>query len=217
MRAYTAGGHNLHDEDGRVEVWADAMFWTEAIPSRIRDRVRLARTRLVWDDRDTTMVLGLNRALFKLESAEWHRAHAGVGKVTPHRGTLMVRYRSRGRDPIRFGSLLSHRINGSEAGHLPPMPYVDGEARLRADLYRTHWRLDAELDEILRSEDRQRLHGGDYNRHGGSVFPVTARLTERGNNPDRVAASNGLRLGPMQWLPKQGSDHPGWRVDVTPR
>lgn len=214
---FTAGGHNLHDEAGRVEVWADAMFWTEAIPSRIRDRVRLARTRLVWDERDTTMVFGLNRALFKLESAEWHRAHGGEAKVTPHHGTLVVRYRSRGRNPRRFGSLLSHRINGSEDGHLPPPPHVPGEAVLRRELYRRHYVLDAEMNSILLSEGRDVLNAGDYNRHGGSVFPLHHHMTERGKNPDRVAASEGLRLGPIKWLPKQGSDHPGWVVDVTPR
>jgi hypothetical protein len=218
VRAFTAGGHNLHDEAGTPLANADLMFWTEAIPVRIKAAVNRARYRLVWDERDPSEVLGLNRILFGVDSYEWHRAHGGEAQVTPHRGTLVVRYHKRAlrkRNRRRFGSMVSHRINGSEPGHRPPPPKLPGEYGLRERLYDQHYALDQRLNAELLAEGRDVINGGDYNRHGGNVFPPD-HGEERGKGADRVFASKGLRLGPMRWGPKRGSDHPSWTVDVTP-
>lgn len=209
----TLGGQNLHDEDGRPQVWAAVMFWTEAYLPNLEKlgRVRRLFTRLHYKG-DPSMVLGLSRWRFVTESVEFHRAHPGHPEVTPMRGTLVVRTHTRLRPKRRQGFLVSHRINGSEPDHRPPPPYVPGEDALRAALYDQHYQLDAGLAGTLMREHRRVVGAGDYNRHGGRVWPPQLLMDERGNNPDRVAASPRVKLGPIRWLPKHGSDHPGWVV-----
>jgi hypothetical protein len=220
---YRAGGHNLHDEAGRPKVWAPVMFWTEAIPSLVA-KARHPWTRLLYAERNKTLVLGLSRRRFVVEGEpRYVFAHEGEALVTPGRGTLVVRAherlsrkrRRRGEVPESWAFMLPHRINGSEPGHEPPPPYVPGEVEMRRAFYRTHFEDDAGIAEALLAEGRKVLAGGDFNRHGGNVFPHHLHFTERGKGADRVCASPGVTLGRMEWGEKYGSDHPSWSVEVT--
>ena len=121
----TIGTHNLHDETGVPTWFADAIGFTEAVPSTIRARKRArwakARARLAGyairvcsHQRD--LVMALRRRHYKVLGTSYVPVHDGKAEVTPHRGTFVVRTqrrtgllrRARGRREV---FLLAHRVN----------------------------------------------------------------------------------------------------------
>lgn len=212
----TIGTHNLWDERGIPTFFADAIGYTEAIPStiRARKRARWAKAkgrlsgytiRVCSHQRD--LVMALRRRHYKVLGTSYVRVHGGRAKVTPHRGTFVVRTRRRkgvlrrpkGRREV---FLLTHRINAA----FPP--YKRGEALFRRNRWTEHEQTDAELVEHYRAMGAVVHLLGDLNTpHGvdGTTLPY-----EVGHRYDRIASTR--RLYAVVRMSRAGSDHYRWRA-----
>lgn len=214
----TIGTHNLHDETGVPTFFADAIGYTEAIPGTIRARkrarwakaaARLAGYTIRVCSHQCDLVMALRRRHYKVLGTEYVAVHGGVAKVTPHRGTFVVRTRrrtgrlrrARGRREV---FLLAHRVNAA----FPP--FKRGEARDRQQWWTAHERTDAELANQYRAAGWVVHILGDLNTpHGvrGTRLPH-----EAGVGFDRIAST--VRLRDRQYLSRKGSDHPRLRATI---
>lgn len=214
----TIGTHNLHDHDGVPTFFADAIGFTEAVAHRIRSRKRArwakARARLAGytirvcsHQRD--LVMALRRRHYKVLGTSYEPVHGGRAKVTPHRGTFVVRTqrrtgrlrRARGRREV---FLLAHRVNAA----FPP--FKRGEAEDRQDWWAKHERTDANLAAQYVAAGWVVHNLGDLNTpHGvrGTRLPH-----EAGVGFDRIGST--VRLRDRQYLSRKGSDHPRLRATI---
>lgn len=214
----TIGTHNLHDETGIPTFFADAIGFTEAIPSTIRARMRArwanARARLAGytmrvcsHQRD--LVMALRRRHYKVTRTRYVPVHGGRAKVTPHRGTFVVetiRRKGRLRRPRgrREVFLLAHRINAA----FPP--FKRGEAQFRADRWTDHAATDAALARKYRAAGWVVHILGDLNTPRG--VKGTRLPHEVGHGFDRIGST--VRLRRVQYLSRKGSDHPRLRATI---
>lgn len=218
--AVTVGTHNLEDENGLPTFFASAILFTEAVPRRIRDRVRVlfkrahrtAKARqagynVVVHGRNKSLAVALRRDTWEVVRYEYHRAHGGIAKVTPGRGTLVVLARH-----IPSGGLVAflceHRINAAF------WPFKRGEAKQREAFWRAHRDLTARL--IKRFEDRgiPVIGGGDENTPA-AVLAFGKVLRERGRGYDRLGCSKSCQISDAEHLSAVGSDHRRLVVRVT--
>lgn len=215
---HTIGTHNLHDETGVPTFFARAIGYTEAIPRtiRARKRARWAKAkgrlrgytiRVCSHQRD--LVMALQRRHYKVLGTSYVRVHGGRAKVTPHRGTFVVRTRRR-RGPLRRARgrrevfLLAHRVNAA----FPP--FKRGEAEDRQGWWTAHERTDHELAEQYRAAGWVVHNLGDLNTPKG--VKGTRLPHEVGRGFDRIAST--VRLRDVEYLSRKGSDHPRLRATI---
>ena len=207
----TIGTHNLHDETGTPTFFADAIGFTEAIPERIRARKRTLQAaytiRVCSHQKD--LVMALRRRHYKVLGTEYVPVHGGRAKVTPHRGTFVVRTRrrvgrlrrARGRREV---FLLAHRINAAHP------PFKRGEPAFRVAMWSKHYATDAELVDTYEAAGWVVHLLGDLNTPKG--VRGTTLPHEVGHGYDRVASTE--RLRDREYLGRKGSDHPRLRATI---
>jgi len=218
MSGPTLGTHNLHDEAGRVTLFADAVGFTEAKPRKVRAKVaaRLSRIRARLGGyrvrvcrRQRDLVFVCRRKVWRITNTRYVPVHGGEAEVTPHRGTFVIEL-ERVASPHPAAEpevvLLPHRINAA----FPP--YVRGEGVFRE----RRWRKHATTDNRLVEEYLQRgyiVHAlGDFNTPPG-VLAVRALPWEVGRGFDRIAST--LDLDEVTYLGRAGSDHPRLRARLA--
>lgn len=220
MTAFTVGEHNLHDESGIPSFFADVLLFCEAVPRRIRARrrrmvtrtiararARLAGTRIVSHRRDRSLAVAFPRDLLAMTSKAYHRAHPGIAEVTPHRGTLVLRCRTRESDR-KVALLVEHRINAA----FPP--YKRGEPLVRMRLWEEHTTMTLRLVDELEAEGYFVIAGGDLNVVR-DVLGYQGRLREISTSLDRIACSEAGRWSGFERLSPNGSDHHRIRATLT--
>ena len=221
MSTLKVGAHNLEDDHGVPTFFADVVFYSEAIPSRIRDRRRklIARAatrharawvngfRVVSTWRNRTLAIAVNTELLTVVSKEYHRAHGGIKKVTPSRGTFVVKCRTVAGDR-KVALVGEHRINAA----FPP--FVRGEDIVRPELWGRHTALTLRLVDELEAEGYFVIAGGDLNTpHGESGYE--GRLREQGHGLDRLGCSQSGRWSEFGHLARMGSDHHRIKATLT--
>lgn len=213
----TIATHNLHDETGVPTFFADAIGFTEAIPStiRARKRARWAKARamlagyiIVVCSHQRDLVMAFKRRHYKVTARRYHPVHGGVAKVTPHRGTFAVetvRRVGRLRRPTgrREVFLLSHRINAA----FPP--YKRGEAVFRREKWAEHDQVDDQLIREYRDAGWVVHALGDENTPKDERAWPALRF-EVGHGFDRIGSTVPLRG--VKYLSRMGSDHPRLRA-----
>ena len=221
MNTLTCGAHNLHDEHGLPTFFADVVFYSEAIPRGIRARRRALLKRAVarhaksrargyavkstW--RNKTLAIAVNTALLTPVSKEYHRAHGGIKKVTPSRGTFIVKCRTVDGDR-KVALVGEHRINAA----FPP--FRRGEDIIRPKFWGEHTALTLRLVDELEAEGYFVIAGGDLNTpHGESGYE--GRLREQGSGLDRLGCTKSGRWSKFTRLARVGSDHHRIKATLT--
>jgi hypothetical protein len=200
-RQFTLGAHNLHDEAGRPTEFADVVLFCEAVVPSIRERMgRWVRgLRLLHPEDQPDLAILLPRRLFKVTDRYYFLAHKGITKVTPRRGTFVLKtiHRKTGR---KVAFVLEHRVNAA----FPP--FKRGHAKIRAALWRQHTNLTLGVIADLKVENYAVFAGGDLNTppdvkgYEGSLVEVNTAL-------DRLAHSRDAALVDFERLSAAKSDH----------
>lgn len=204
---FTASEHNVHDWAGDPSLAADVCFIVEAEAKTIRAKARSLRRktsarlggkRVFVCKQQKDLVLAVSRELFKVESVEYHLAHKGVAKVTPHRGTFVVkgRFRKTGR---KVAFIVEHRINSWWKNER-------GEKAFRAKCWVGHTNLTLSIIGVLHMDGYVVFAGGDLNTPR-NVLGYRGVLTEVSTSLDRLACSPFASLSNFRRGPKRGSDH----------
>lgn len=199
--------HNLHDWAGDPDVSADVSFFVEAEARTIRAKARALRKKtsarlggkrvlVCREQRD--LVLVVSRRLFKVESVEYHLAHPGRARVTPHRGTFVVKgtFRKTGR---KGAFVLEHRINSWWKDER-------GERAFRAKCWVGHTTLTLSIIGVLHMDGYVVYAGGDLNTPR-NVLGYRGVLSEVSTSLDRLACSPWASLTDFRRGPRRGSDH----------
>lgn len=217
MTHLTVGAHNLHDEHGVPTFFADVVFYSEALPYLIRRRRReliheYARGRaqgyrVKATPRNRSLAIAINTTLLNPVSTEYHRAHRGIAKMTPSRGTLVVKCRTVDTDR-KVAAVGEHRINAA----FPP--YVRGEDIKRQKFWGEHTAMTLQLVDVLESEGYFVISGGDLNTPH-NVSGYEGRLREQGHGLDRLGCSEGGRWSDFTRLNPVGSDHHRIKAALT--
>lgn len=196
------GTHNTHDETGLPTPFAQVIFFTEAIPSEVREELEQDYHvyTTIWQ-RDLVIAVD-RRCNWEFRRKRYRLAHRGYAKITPHRGTFWVIGILDGWMTVLVAE---HRINASFH------PFVRGEPILRPRLWRKH--TDLTLGKVREWKARNWVvhAGGDLNTPNG-VNGYEGALTERGKGYDRLGSTK--RLGEAEYLSPVGSDHRRMRVKV---
>lgn len=199
---FTLGWHNLEDEHGLPTAFADACGYCEVDVPSLRDRHREWREKrqLIVCKQQRSLALSLKRDQFRVVETLCFRAHDGKAKVTPARGTFVVKtiHRPTGR---RVAFLLEHRINASFPGQTDR-----GEREFRAARWREHRDLSLRVIRLLKHENYAVFAMGDLNTPS-SVEGYDGHLVELGHGYDRIACSRDAGLSDFRRLPRVGSDH----------
>lgn len=197
---FTIGEHNLHDEAGLPAPFADVLLFCEAIPPTIRQRLgsrlRGRRVLVCRDQKDLVVVVDTKQ--FKVTGTLYFLAHKGIEKVTPHRGTFVVKtvHRRTGR---KVAFVLEHRINSWWKNER-------GERALRADLWHEHTDMTLRIIGDLKRENHAVFAGGDLNVPP-RVKGYLGHLVEINTALDRLAHSRDVALFDFERLSPLGSDH----------
>lgn len=222
---FTLGTHNLHDEAGQPTRFADLILFTEAIPHTVDDalsrptpsqraRALVARTKLratgyavVVVRHQPDLIIAWRRRVFRrMGPLSYERVVDGVPHVTPNRGTawLPLQHRATGR---RIAAVWEHRINAA----FPP--FVRGEPKFRADMWRAHTAHSTNLVETLHAAGWLVVAGGDENTPEHiHAYPT---MREVGHSFDRLALRGPrAHIGQPFYLSRKGSDHPRLRASV---
>jgi hypothetical protein len=104
----TLGTHNTLDGKAPATPFADGIFFTEAVPARVRTQV--GRTHRVYVCRrqpDLTIAAAHSLGWDDLEP-HYKKAHWGIRKVTPNRGTIWLTS-----DRHKVALVNEHRINAA--------------------------------------------------------------------------------------------------------
>lgn len=216
----TVGTHNTEDENGLPTFFASAILFTEAVPERIRDRARVLYRRarreakakkvgynVVVHGANKSLAVALRRDMWEVIRYDYRRAHEGVAKVTPGRGTLVVVARH-----IPSGELVvflcEHRINAA----FPP--FKRGEPEQRKGFWGKHSALTQALIAHHEGLGRFVIAGGDENTPD-SVLAFAKKLHEVGRGYDRLGCSKSGQLDEVKHLDAMGSDHRRLVAQVT--
>lgn len=147
----------------------------------------------------------------------FYKAHDGrrfrIGG-TRKRGTQLSRFHVRLDLRTDLAVLNSHRINRTTGAWLR-VPGV--QARVRAELWRKHDRMDRELiDQLIESGCRLIVYGGDLNRRQVEPLHPKARPLITGTIDQLwlIDLDNVLSVGTADAVRRLGSDHPLRRVRV---
>ncbi|NUO57300.1 MAG: hypothetical protein HOV78_11590 [Hamadaea sp.] len=217
MRALTVGAHNLHDEHGLPTFFADVVFYSEAVPYLIRQRrrelireYRRARAvgfRVKGTPLNHSLAIAVNTRVLTPVSKEYHRAHRGIKKVTPSRGTLILKCRTVDTDR-KVALVGEHRINAA----FPP--YVRGEQITRQKFWGEHTEMTLALVDELEAEGHFVIAGGDLNTPH-DISGYESHLLEQGHGLDRLGCSEEGHWSEFARLNPVGSDHHRIRATLT--
>lgn len=199
----TIGTHNTLDGAAPGTPFADVVFFTEAIPRKLKRELGHSHRLYVcrWQ-RD--LVIAVHRSIpFKVKRARYSLAHPGVPLVTPHRGTFRLLGRL---DGVRTALEDAHRINAA----FPP--YKRGERTFRPLMWRRHDRMDARINRALKRRGYTVYAGGDANAPHG-VVAYAGELHEVGPGIDRLGST--APLDDVAVLSMRGSDHHRLRARVS--
>lgn len=191
----TIGTHNLLDGKAPATPFADVAFFTEAVPAHVRREV--GDTHAVYVCRkQRDLVIAVNKSLGWEMVPHYKRAHWGIAKVTPNRGTYWLT-----NDKHMVALVDEHRINAA----FPP--YRRGEHLFRRLAWWSHTRMTLRIIRRLIRKGYTVHAGGDLNTPRG-VSGYDGVLNERGTHYDRLGSTR--PLGPGKVLSRLGSDH--WRI-----
>lgn len=198
---FTIGTHNLADESGLPTAFADVIGYTEAAVLGLLARYAewTEKRQLIVCQAQRSLALSLKKDLFRITERMYFRAHEGEARVTPARGTFIVKtiHRPTGR---KVAFVLEHRINAA----FPP--FVRGEDKLRETNWRKHQKLTLHTIRVLKQENYTVFALGDLNTPS-DVEGYAGHLTELGHGYDRIACSRDAGLADFQRLSRVGSDH----------
>lgn len=190
------GTHNLLDGAAEVTGFAKVLFFTEAIPSAVRDALRETYDIYVCKDQKDLIIAVSKSVGFDFARDKYNFVHPGIAKVTPHRGTYRIEG-TIGSRKVAF--LVHHRINAA----FPP--FVRGERVFRPTMWKLHALRDRRIVKRLLKRGFEVYAGGDSNAPEG-VKAFNGLLDETDwAHLDRLAAST--RLLHSRELSKDGSDH----------
>lgn len=203
--AATWGTHNMADR-AVATPFADVIGWTEAKAGDCIEGDLPRHYETVVCRRQKSLALSFDARRFKLLGKRYHRAHDGEAKISPGRGTWVIRLRDRHtRDT--FTVLLTHRVNNAHG----PVKRPGRDVRER--FWRMSYALDAALLRHVRTDHTVAL--GDLNKSAGRVWP---RLNQTGRGYDRIGWSTSLRrIGEVDVLSPMGSDHHRKRITLAPK
>lgn len=191
----TLGTHNRLDGAAPVSDFADVIFWTEAAsPATLPGY----RTRIC--DRQRDLMISVRVGLFGNLTPHYKRAHWGIRKVTPNRGTFWLTD-----DEAKVALVCEHRINAAFA------PYKRGEALFRKTMWEMHTRMTLRIIRKLKRQGYEVHAGGDLNTPHG-VRGYRGVLFEVGKHYDRLGSTR--PLSDVQVLSPLGSDHNRLRATV---
>lgn len=202
QRKVTVGTWNTLDGKADESTFGkDIVIFTEAIPLEVRRELSATHVIYVCQDQKD-LVLAVHRRLGpRLRDQEYRKAHGGIRKVTPKRGTWKLEIELTAIDRW-LHAILDHRINAAFA------PWIRGEALIRARFWKKH----TSISKDMIRESKQTipplgliLYGGDPNTPAtvsavGKVLPH-----EAGTGKDRLAANR--KINDVKVGPKNGSDH----------
>jgi hypothetical protein len=193
----TIATHNLLDGKAPATGFANIIFFTEAGGA---NRSALTEWRTYTCERQQDLVIAVDRELGWSLREHYKRAHWGVRKVTPHRGTYWLT-----NDIVKVALLVEHRINAG----FPP--YKRGEALFRKTMWAMHTAMTLKIIRRLKKQGYTVYAGGDLNTPVG-VSGYKGVLNEVGRKYDRLGSTRELtdarRLSPL------GSDHFRLRATV---
>lgn len=191
---FTIGTHNILDGKAPATPFADFIGFTEAYPLQ---RMRGYRTWTAPRQRDLSIAVAADIP-FTDVTAHYKRAHWGVRKVTPNRGTFWLTGRI---GDERVALVVEHRINAAFA------PYKRGEGLFRKTMWEIHTRMTLRIIRRLIRQSHTVHAFGDLNTPRG-VSGYRGVLNERGTHYDRLGSTR--PMGPVKTLSRLGSDH--WRI-----
>ena len=189
---FTIGTHNLLDGKAPATPFASVIFFTEAIPARVRTQVSATHSVYVCR-RQPDLIVAVSRDLGWELVPHYKKAHWGVRKVTPNRGTFWLTS-----DKHRVALVNEHRINAAFA------PFKRGEGLFRKTMWEIHTRMTLRIIRRLIRKGYTVHAGGDLNVPR-SVRGYRDALHEVGTGLDRLASTEGLAN--VRVLSKNGSDH----------
>lgn len=198
MSRLTLGTHNLLDGAAPATAFAQVVFFTEAGPP---DLSHLAGWDVYTCQQQRDLVIAVDPKLgWKLER-HYKKAHWGVRKVTPNRGTFWLTD-----DVAKVALINEHRINAA----FPP--YIRGEGPFRRLAWELHTRMTLRIIKRLKKKGYIIYAGGDLNTPF-SVRGYKGVLNEAGigHRFDRLGSTEPFRR--VAFLSKLGSDHhrlKGW-------
>lgn len=191
----TLATYNTLDGKGTVSDFADVLLLTEAIPAKVRAQVGKTHDVFVCE-RQKDLAIAVRRGLpTKVDPARYKKAHWGIPKVTPNRGTFWITGRI-GDEKVAL--LVEHRINAAFA------PFKRGEGLFRKTMWEMHTRMTLRIVRRLKKQGYTVHAGGDTNTPRG-VSAYRGVLREVGKGLDRIGSTR--RLTDVQVLPRNGSDH----------
>lgn len=190
------GTHNLLDGKAPATPFADIIFFTEANPI---NRLPHYETYGCQQQRDLAIAVHFDAELIHLDE-HYKRAHWGIRKVTPHRGTYWLTD-----DRAKVALVVEHRINAA----FPP--FKRGESLFRKTMWAMHTRMTLRIIRRLKKKGYTVYAGGDLNTPVG-VSGYRGVLNEVGRKYDRLGSTR--RLTDAKRLSPMGSDHHRLRADV---
>jgi hypothetical protein len=191
---FTIGTHNTLDGKAPATPFASVIFFTEAIPARVRTQISATHSVYVCR-RQPDLIIAVSRELGWELVPHYKKAHWGVRKVTPNRGTYWLTS-----DKHRVALVVEHRINAAFA------PFKRGEGLFRKTMWEIHTRMTLRIIRRLIRQGYDVHAGGDLNAPRG-VSGYRGVLNERGSHYDRLGSTR--PMGPVKVLSRLGSDH--WR------
>jgi hypothetical protein len=191
---FTIGTHNTLDGKAPATPFASVVFFTEAVPARVRTQIGATHSVYVCR-RQPDLIIAVSRKLGWELVPHYKKAHWGVRKVTPNRGTFWLTS-----DKHKVALVNEHRINAA----FPP--YKRGEGLFRRTMWEMHTRMTLRIIRRLIRQGYDVHAAGDLNTPRG-ISGYRGVLNERGSHYDRLGSTR--PLGPVKVLSRLGSDH--WR------
>ena len=199
----TLGCHNLLDGKAPATPFADIIFFTEATT---KVHGNLWKTHDVYSceqQRDLAIAVADTHVLGDPSTdmrRHYKKAHWGVRKVTPNRGTFWLT-----NDEWKIALLVEHRINAA----FPP--FKRGEGLFRKTMWAMHTQLTLRIIRRLKKKGYTIYAGGDLNTPVG-VSGYKGVLNEVGRKYDRLGSTR--ELTDAKRLSRLGSDHFRLRATV---
>lgn len=196
----TLGTHNLLDGAAPATPFAQVLFLTEATGDVAGSELAESHDVYVCEQQRDLVIAVIRGFGWDLEP-HYERAHWGVRKVTPNRGTFWLT------DDVAMVALVDeHRINAA----FPP--YVRGEGLFRRLAWELHTRMTLRIIKRLKKKGYTVHAGGDLNTPFG-VKGYKGVLNEVGisHRFDRLGSTESFHK--VVLLSKMGSDHnrlKGW-------
>lgn len=191
----TIATHNTLDGAAPGTPFADIIFFTEAVA---RTGLQVEATHDVYVcKRQRDLIIAVRKTL-GLVAVEVHykKAHWGVRKVTPTRGTFWITGTLQAVDDT--AAVGEHRINAAFA------PFKRGEGLFRKTMWEMHTRMTLRIIRKLKKQGYTVYAGGDLNTPKG-VSGYRGVLNEVGTHYDRLGSTR--RLTNVKVLSRLGSDH----------